>query len=64
MDYVAIAQALLSILAQAPAVASEVETIYGEIKSELSASSQSDIDAALAAAQKSDAAATAAADKA
>lgn len=67
MDYLAIAQALLKIIAlapQLPAVISEAETIYAEVKSALSATDQAAIDAALASAKASDAAATAAADAA
>lgn len=64
MDYAAIAQALLAIITNAPSVISEAETIYSQIKSELSATDQSSIDLALANAKAADATATEAADTA
>lgn len=68
MDWSAIAKALVNIVTVAaevaPSVVSEAETIYTQVKSELSADDQASVDAALAAAQKSDDAATEDADEA
>ena len=65
MNLSTVASALTSILANAGTIGSvvnDVQAIYGEIQQELSATDQASVDAALAAAQKSDAAATQAAD--
>jgi len=59
-----ITEAILALIQFAPAAINEVTAVYNAIKGDLSTTDQAQIDAALANAQASDAAATAAADKA
>lgn len=59
-----IATAILAILQYAPQVYSEVQSIYNAVKGDMSATDQATIDAALLAAQDSDALATMQADAA
>jgi hypothetical protein len=59
-----IATAILAIIQNAPFLINEAKTLYEAVKGDLSATDISNIDAALKAAQDSDAAATAAADAA
>lgn len=59
-----IVSSILSLIQYAPAAISEITALYEAIKSDISETDQATIDAALAAAQQSDAAATAAADTA
>ena len=56
------AQIILLLLQQAPQAISEITTLYNAVKGDLSATDRQQIDAALAVAQQSDAAATAQAD--
>lgn len=56
--------ALLSLIQYAPQAITEVTALYNAIKSDISATDQATIDAALLASQQSDAVATAAADAA
>jgi hypothetical protein len=56
------AQLILALLSQAPQAITEITALYNAVKSDISATDQQQIDAALASAQQSDAAATAQAD--
>jgi hypothetical protein len=56
------AQIILLLLQLAPQAIGEITALYNAVKGDLSATDQTTIDAALAAAQQSDAAATAQAD--
>ena len=59
-----IVTSILSLIQYAPQAITEITALYNAIKSDLSASDQETIDAALAAAQAADATATAEADAA
>lgn len=59
-----IASLILALIQAAPGAISEITALYGTLKGVISNKDQASIDAALAAAQSSDAAATAAADAA
>lgn len=59
-----IAEAIISILTQAPGLIAEATTLYTAVKSSLSLTDQAAVDAALAKAIASDAAATQRADEA
>ncbi len=59
-----IVTSLLSLIQYAPQAIAEIQAVYNAIKGDLSATDQATIDAALKAAQDSDAAATVAADAA
>ncbi len=59
-----IAEALVAILANAPTLVNEATVLYNAVKGSLSSDDQATVDAALAAAIESDAAATAKADAA
>ncbi len=59
-----IAEALVAILANAPALVNEATVLYNAVKGSLSSDDQATVDAALAAAIESDSAATAKADAA
>lgn len=60
----AIALSLLSLLQYAPSAITEITAVYNAVKSDLSATDQATIDAALAASIANDAQATASADQA
>lgn len=60
----AIVTAILSLLAQAPEAIAEITSVYNSVRGGLSATDQATIDSVLAAAEVSDAAATALADTA
>lgn len=57
-------QAILALIQNAPAAINEISNLYAAVKGNMSASDQATIDAALAAAQRNDANATAQADAA
>jgi hypothetical protein len=59
-----VAQAIISILINAPALINEAQTLYNAVKGSLSSEDQATVDAALAQAIASDAGATAKADAA
>ncbi len=59
-----LAEAILAVIQYAPQAYTEVAALYHAVKDDMSATDQAQIDAALAAAQKDDAEATAAADAA
>ena len=59
-----IAELILGLIQAAPGAISEITALYHAVKTDLSSSDQATIDAALVAAQQSDAAATARADAA
>ena len=59
-----ILSSILTLIQYAPAAITEITALYNSIKGDLSASDQTTIDEALAAAQAADAAATATADDA
>lgn len=62
MSFLAILQALIALLPQAPTLLNAVVQLYNDGKDLLSASDQATVDALLLKAQQGDAAATAAAD--
>lgn len=57
-----VAQAILSLISNAPAEIDAIKAVYAAVKSSLSSDDQTAIDQALATAQQNDAAATAKAD--
>lgn len=59
-----IVSSILALIQYAPAAISEITTLYNAVKADLSSDDQTTIDAALASAQSSDAAATETADAA
>lgn len=59
-----IVTSILALISAAPAAISEITTLYTAVKADLSSDDQATIEAALASAQTTDAAATATADEA